>query len=212
MIRYLYASQLAQHPTLADGMFRDRTAQFIGRLKWDLKANAEGWELDDYDRMNPLYIIVEQPDGSHGASMRVMPTIGRTMANDHFSHLNDGVRIRAPFIWECTRFCVTPTPQGNPRALAGTLMLAGQELGLRFGLTRALGIYEAHMERIYRNIGWQPTFIGADGAGREKICLGLWPFAPEIRDTIAQRAGLSPTIAADWFDAAFPATAPAIAA
>ncbi len=204
MIRYLYASQLQNHPDLADTMFRDRTTQFVGRLKWDLKMDENGWERDPYDRMNPLYIILEQPDGRHGASMRVMPSLGRTMVNDHFRHLNHGVAIRAPFIWECTRFCLAPNAGTKARNWAGTLMLAGQELGLRFGLTRALGVYDRHMTRIYKGIGWEPRFIGSEGSGRDGICLGLWPFGTDIRATIAANAGLEPMTAAPWFDAAFP--------
>lgn len=206
MIRYLYASQLAHHPRLAETMFRDRASQFIDRLKWDLQTSPEGWELDEYDRMNPLYVILERADGTHAASMRCLPSVGRTMVNDHFRHLNHGVAIRAPFIWECTRFCLAPgagTAAGN---WAGSLMLAGQELGLRFNLTRALGVYDARMTRIYRSIGWPPKFVGAEGEGRQKICLGLWPFSAQIRDQIAARAGLDPSVAAGWFDASFPET------
>lgn len=212
MIRYLHASQLPRHPDLAAAMFRDRKAQFVDRLAWELRVSPEGWEMDDYDRMNPLYIILERPDGGHAASMRVMPSIGRTMVNDHFRHLNHGIAIRAPFIWECTRFCLSPAAGAEARAWTGLLMLAGQELGLRFGLSRALGVYEAPMARIYRAIGWEPAFIGAEGAGRRRICLGLWPFGAEVRARIAARAGVAPDAAARWFDAAFPATGPAMAA
>lgn len=212
MIRYLYASQLAAHPRLADSMFSDRRRQFAERLKWDLRVNERGWEQDEYDRMNPLYILVEREDGSHGASMRVMPTIGRTMVNDHFRDLNDGVAITGPWIWECTRFCISPRTGQDARRAAGTLMLGGQELGLRFGLRLSLGVYDARMTRIYRSIGWEPRFVGASGEGRERICLGLWPFGASIRARIAERAGLDALAAAPWFDAAFPATGPAMAA
>ncbi|MEM7614928.1 MAG: autoinducer synthase, partial [Pseudomonadota bacterium] len=53
-------------------------------------------------------------------------------------------------------------------------------------------------------IGWEPQFIGSEGEGREKICLGLWPFGAEIRETVARNAGLDPLAAAPWFDASFP--------
>lgn len=212
MIRYLYASQLKANPDLAREMFRDRAAQFIDRLGWDLSRDADGGERDKYDAMNPLYIILERPGGGHAASMRVMPSIGRTMVNEHFRHLNHGIPIRAPFIWECTRFCLSRYAGPEARAWAATLMLGGQELGIRFGLTRALGVYDERMTRIYRSIGWEPSFIGADGPARKRICLGLWPFGAEIRDTIAARAGLDPRAAASWFEAAFPANGPAMAA
>ena len=205
MIRYLYASQLPHHPRLADSMFTDRARQFVGRLGWNLSVDASGWERDDYDRMNPLYVILEREDGGHAASMRVMPTVGRTMVNDHFTHLNHGIAIRAPFIWECTRFCLSPQATGPAAAM---LMLAGQELGLRLGLTRALGVYAGPMARIYRGIGWEPSLIGSEGTGADRISLGLWPFGAEIRESIAARAGLAPDTAAPWFDLAFPADAP----
>lgn len=204
MIHYLYANQLPAHQQLADEMYRDRASQFIDRLKWDLKTDADGRERDEYDYMNPLYIILTQPDGRHGASMRVMPSMGRTMVNDHFRHLNHGIAIRAPFVWECTRFCLAPNLGGQAKSYAGTLMLAGQELGLRFGLTRALGVYDNRMTRIYKGIGWEPKFVGSQGEGREKICLGLWPFGREIRAKIAENAGIDPNLAAPWFDASFP--------
>lgn len=212
MIRYLYANQLDRHPDLADGMFRDRAAQFIDRQQWDLTTDENGWERDAYDTMNPLYIILEQPDGSHGASMRVMPSMGRTMVNDHFKHLNHGVAIRAPFVWECTRFCLAPNAGSLARHWAGTLMLGGQELGLRFGLTRALGVYDFRMTRIYKSIGWEPQFVGSEGDGRDKICLGLWPFGADIRANIAARVGLDPLAAAPWFEASFPDRAASVAA
>ncbi|MEM8788481.1 MAG: acyl-homoserine-lactone synthase [Pseudomonadota bacterium] len=205
MIRYFYANQVHLFPHLADTMFRDRAAQFVGRMKWDLQVDKNGWERDQYDAMNPLYIALEDSDGRHAASMRVMPSMGRTMVNDHFRHLNNGVPIRAPFIWECTRFCLAPHAGTAAKTWAGTLMLGGQELGLRFGLTRALGVYDARMTRIYRSIGWEPRFVGSTGEGREKICLGLWPFGDEIRAQIAERVDLKPDAAAPWFDAAFPA-------
>lgn len=210
--RYLHASQLAAHPRLADAMFRDRAAQFVGRHGWDLTLDAEGRERDQYDAMNPLYVILEDDAGRHAASMRAMPTLGRTMVNEHFAHLNHGIAIRAPFIWECTRFCIAPGAGAEARNRAGALMLAGQELGLRFGLTRALGVYDARMRRIYRAIGWEPRFIGSEGEGRQQICLGLWPFSEQVRDRIAARAGLPADAAARWFDASFPATGPAMAA
>ena len=33
--------------------------------------------------LNPLYVIWEIPDGSHGGSMRFLPTSGRTMVHEH---------------------------------------------------------------------------------------------------------------------------------
>ena len=34
--------------------------------------------------LNPLYIVWENAEGRHGGSVRIMPTVGRTMTNEHF--------------------------------------------------------------------------------------------------------------------------------
>ncbi len=200
MIRFLYADQLSQHPVLADSMFRDRADQFKNRLNWDVTVTSEGWELDEYDAINPLYVIWEEADGRHGGSMRTLPTLGRTMTAEHFRHLTHGVQIASPFIWECTRFCLSPRAS---QGVAAGLLLAGCEMGLRFGLEQAVGVFDARMPRIYGRIGWSPDVIGTDGEGRDAISIGLWNITEEARDEIAARAGIPAGLVGHWFDASF---------
>ena len=123
--------------------------------------------------------------------MRFLPTTGRTMVNEHFTHLSEGVTIQTPLVWESTRFCVSPRIAGG-RAQAAristALMLAGCEVGLRFGLSHYVAVFDAPMLRIYRSTGWAPEVIGTDGEGRDKLCLGLWEITPEAREAIRARA------------------------
>ena len=63
MLRYLYADQLDQFPRLADEMFTHRADQFKTRLGWDVSVDANGHERDEYDALNPLYVIWETADG-----------------------------------------------------------------------------------------------------------------------------------------------------
>lgn len=211
MIRFIYASQLAQYPVLADSMFRDRATQFRDRLGWPVNVDQNGHERDEYDGMNPLYLVWERADGTHGGSMRVLPTIGRTMVNDHFRHLNGGIAIRHTHVWECTRFCLAPEG-ADIIHVAWALMLAGQELGLRLGLREAVGVYDYRMTRVYRRLGWEPRRINRRDETGDDICLGSWQFGTHIRDEIARRAGLRADAAAAWFDASFPENAAPMAA
>ena len=66
MIRYLYADELEALPELKKSMFQDRADQFKTRLGWDVTVNEDGFECDEYDDLNPLYVIYQQADGSHG--------------------------------------------------------------------------------------------------------------------------------------------------
>lgn len=206
MIRFVYAEDLQKFPVLAESMFRDRADQFKHRLGWDVEVNEYGWERDEYDALNPLYIIWEDASGRHAGSMRTLPTLGRTMINDHFTALTDGVRIASPLIWECTRFCLAPGAQ--PRVAAGLLM-AGLEMGLRFGLDQAIGVFDARMPRIYGRLGHCPDVIGSAGEGRERISVGIWRITEEALAEIGRRSGLHPSEVAGWFDASFAAPMPA---
>ena len=195
MIRYLYADQLAANPVLARSMYRDRAQQFAERLGWEVSVNAAGEERDQYDALNPLYVIWEDEMERHGGSMRFLSTVGRTMVNEHFLHLTDGVRIESPLIWECTRFCLSP---GAGQHVAAALMLAGGEILQGFGLEQFVGVFDARMVRIYRQIGASPRLLGTDKSGPSPISAGLWTYDPLDRLRILHRVGVSAAISERW--------------
>lgn len=199
MLRYLYADDLTYFPKLRDKMFRDRAAIFRDRLRWPVDVDHRGWERDEYDAHNPLYIIWQGPDGRHLGSMRFLPTMGPTMLNDYFGHLLPR-RIEAPDIWECTRFCLSD--RAGPR-VAPALMLGAAELGSGFGLARATGVFDARMQRVYRRLGWCPAIIGQAGEGRAAIFAGLWHFSEKQRLRLAAKAGIAPNLSRLWFSRAF---------
>ncbi len=203
MIRYIYANDLKDYPVLAETMFKDRAEQFKNRLDWDVTVNENGWECDEYDALNPLYIIWVEEDGTHGGSLRIMPTLGRTMTAEHFRHLTDGVHIASPLIWECTRFCLSPNA---PSRVAAGLLAAGIELGVRFGLDQALGVIYTRTVPIYRRIGHVPDVIGTDDAGRDSISVCVWNISEAARDAICARSGIPVKEVERWFDASFNAT------
>ncbi|WP_106745207.1 acyl-homoserine-lactone synthase [Yoonia maritima] len=200
MLRYIYGNDLSQFPVLQDTMHKDRATQFSERLKWAVTVDENGWERDEYDAMNPLYVIWENADGTHGGSMRFLPTSERTMVNDHFSDLLKGERIESPFIWECTRFVLGQ--QATPR-VAAAMMLAGGELMRAFSLTHLLGVFDPRMVRIYSMIGASPEVLGSSGEGRDKISVGLWAYRPEDRVRVLRRAEVSSDVSELWFDLSF---------
>lgn len=202
MIRYVYADQLSAFPVLWDSMYKDRNSQFKQRLNWEVTVNEHGHEMDEYDSLNPMYVIYEDTDGRHAGSIRILPTIGRTMTNEHFLNLTGGVRIASPFIWECTRFCLAP---GASAGVAAALLGAGIELGLRFGLDQAVGVVYTKTLPIYRRIGWMPDVIGTDSAERDSISVGLWEISEEARAEISRRSSIPLELMAHWFDESFDA-------
>lgn len=200
MIRYLYANELANYPRLAHEMFRHRATQFHDRQGWDVTVDENGEERDQYDALNPLYVIWETAEGGHGGSMRFLPTTGRTMINEHFTDITDGVHIVSPVIWECTRFCLAPDAGGR---VSAALMLAGGEIMEGFGIDHFAGVFDARMVRIYRMIGAAPAILGTQGEGREAISVGLWEFTDALKSKVAASAGLSYELSRHWFNRAF---------
>ncbi|WP_108259169.1 acyl-homoserine-lactone synthase [Mangrovicoccus ximenensis] len=195
MLHFLHADQLHTQPALRDSMFRDRADQFRTRLGWEVSVTDQGEERDQYDELNPLYVIWET-DGRHGGSMRFLPSSGRTMINEHFLGLLNGRPLQNDRIWECTRFCLS---RGAAPNVSAALMLGGAELGLGKGLDFSVGVFDARMVRIYARLGWSPAILGTTGEGREAISAGLWHYSEEVADRMAAKAGVLRARSRSWY-------------
>ena len=198
MIRFAYANELPADSPLVRSMFRDRAIQFYDRLKWDVSVDSDGQERDQYDALNPLYVIWERDDGLHGGSMRFLPTMGRCMINEYFLHITGERKIEDHGTWECTRFCLAPDSKGK---VAAALMLAGGELMQELHVERFAGVFDARMVRIYSRIGAAPEVLGSVGQGKEQISVGLWSFSEPLKHAVAQSAGVSLEQSKNWFHA-----------
>lgn len=210
MLHYIYGNDLDTLPKLRDSMFRDRAAQFAERLGWDaVNVDEHGREIDDYDALNPLYMIWELEDGTHGGSMRMMPTVGQTMVNDHFIHLTDGVRIQSPLIWECTRFCISP--RADRRATAALVVAAG-ELMDEFALEHFVGVFFDKMERVFALSHIKADILGVsdveDAAG-DRVAVGTWEITQDCMSRNLKRIGVDRETSKHWFRASFTRRAPA---
>lgn len=188
MIHFLYGNTLASKQVLSHSMFKDRGEQFKKRLGWDVSVNNLGEERDQYDCLNPLYVIVADHRGSHEASMRLLPTLGKTMVKDHFSDITDGVSIESPFVWECTRFCISPT--ARPHA-ATKLMAAGGKVMKEFCIEHFVGVFDRKMLPVYRMIGCVPTVVGWSQGETHKIGVGLWEYATDDYACLLGKCGMS---------------------
>ena len=196
MLRYMTGQELKLDTKLRASMHRDRADQFQRRLGWAVKVDANGWEIDEYDHDDTLYVIWVMPDGTHGGSMRFLPMTGATMVMDHFPELVGDHQVTKSQIWECTRYCLR---EGVPSRVAAALMLGGGELMRAYDLTHLLGVFDARMIRIYRMIGSSPHVLGSSGTGRDQISVGLWAYRPIDRVAVLRRAAVSSDVSEHWF-------------
>jgi acyl homoserine lactone synthase len=206
MLYYLYSDELDNYPKLKKTMFRDRAIQFGDRLNWDVSIDENGYERDLDDGQNPMYVIWSRADGTHGGSIRIMPTTAPCMLNDHFSDIAGGT-ITSPLIWECTRFCLSPDIVDQSARISAAIMLAVCEVGMRFQLQHVVGVFDPRISRIYRVLGWSPDVIGQSGLGREKIQVGLWSFSEASRQRLCEKSGVTPELSSLWIVRAFGGTA-----
>ena len=63
MFKLIYGDDLFDSPQLANQMFQDRRQQFHDDYGWDLSVDDLGREIDEYDLMNPLYVILRDNNG-----------------------------------------------------------------------------------------------------------------------------------------------------
>lgn len=190
MFTLVYGDDLFDFPQLANQMFHDRRAQFKEALGWNLAVDALGREIDEYDLVNPLYLILRDAKGHHVGSTRLLPTTGPTMIADHFSDLTHGVEIESPLIWETTRFFIAH--RGNDgRKQAASLMWAGCQLGLRSGIQFYVSVTPVNMARLFTACGWPCEVIGRRTDPEGEICACLWEINEDVCDRLRRRAGIT---------------------
>lgn len=189
MITYILGTDLWLKPRLAQSMFRDRAIQFSDRLRWPVQVDVQGFERDQYDAENPIYVVVLNENGTHAGSLRFLPTTGRTMLNEHFISALDGKTIVDKHVWECTRFCLSPS--ANPETASALLAAAGylmQELDIR----AIVAVFDRIMQRRYRASGASPEVLGQTEQGGATVMAGIWRFSGSQLSSLMQRGSIDP--------------------
>lgn len=193
MIRLIKGMNSRDSRALLGQMFEARRRLFSERLGWDVTVDSRGWETDQYDLIDPLYLISVDEAGNHQGSLRLLPTTGDTMLRDVFSSVFDDTVIESPLIWECTRFCIESgaTTEKTVRGLhrvTTALLLGICEVGLRAGIEHIVGVFDRRMVQIYKRGGWSPELVGESGSGRDAVFLGVWEVS-EANEAAIRRAG-----------------------
>lgn len=194
-IHYLLGSELQREALLTYTMLRDRTAQFQDRNGWAVHVDEARRELDQYDTPNTVYVVVQGSNGAHAGSLRLLPTTGPTMANEHFLECLGGAPIIRPETWECSRFCVA---RGADRLTSVQLLAACGRIMPELGISELLGIFDHQMIRAYRLLGASPRLLGEMDNNGTLIHGGLWSFDDEHLVRLRAQARLDPVELELW--------------
>lgn len=196
MIIHLHGHDRTSHPELFEQMFRLRAAAFGDRRKWRVEVR-DGLEVDHFDELDPLYIMVVSEAGRVLASLRLLQTTGPHMLSEVFPETTGGVIIRHPLVWESTRFCVdtkaaSETSAFGINAVTGELLTGLFRTALENGLQNIVSVYDLYLERILRRAGCHFERLGDPYAydGLPTVA-GLFDVTREAVESIQARAQIA---------------------
>lgn len=176
MLRILEGFEYANEPYLFDQMFKQRARLFKNKLGWDVKVNENGWERDEYDRDDTIYLLTVDASGQVVGSLRLLSTLTDHMMTGPFRGMFPDFVFRSPTVFECTRFVA----EDDRGALANGLSLAACELLIgmfefadHVGMTQVLGLFEAPMLRVYRRCGLYPSILARTVTEHGLMLVGL---------------------------------------
>ncbi|MEX0606424.1 MAG: acyl-homoserine-lactone synthase, partial [Halofilum sp. (in: g-proteobacteria)] len=93
-------------PYSLHNMYRLRHEVFHERLGWEV-TSAQGLEQDEYDALQPVYLITRGPQREVTGCLRLLPTSGPYMLRDTFPQLLAGETPPADArIWDISRMAV----------------------------------------------------------------------------------------------------------
>ncbi|MGO7028679.1 acyl-homoserine-lactone synthase [Rhizobium johnstonii] len=154
-----------EHQNLLKQMYRLRADVFGGRLEWDVTV-MDGGERDQYDDLNPTYILAVSGGNNVVGCARLLPAVGPTMLEQTFPQLlEDGSLNATSAMIESSRFCVDTTlPAGRGGGqlhLATLTMFAGIiEWSMANGYDRIVTATDLRFERILNRAGWPMARLG----------------------------------------------------
>jgi acyl homoserine lactone synthase len=132
-----------------------RAKVFQGRLGWEVPV-LSGMEIDGYDALEPLYMMMREPGGALRGCWRLLPTEGPYMLKDTFAQLLRGQPApHGEHIWELSRFAIE-TKGGRAFGFSEVTMASVGAI-IRYaheaGIERYVTVTTTAIERLLRRAG-----------------------------------------------------------
>ncbi|MGO6746641.1 acyl-homoserine-lactone synthase [Rhizobium ruizarguesonis] len=158
-------NRYADHSKHLRQMHRLRAAVFGERLEWEVSVTDAG-ERDEYDDLNPTYILAVTDGQKVVGCARLLPALGPTMLEQTFSQLLATGSLKAcASMVESSRFCVDTSLAagrgGGQLHLATLTMFAGIiEWSMENGYDEIVTATDLRFERILNRAGWPMKRLG----------------------------------------------------
>jgi acyl homoserine lactone synthase len=167
VLKVIEGKRSSLYPMEMDAMFRNRAEIFSERLGWEVTVK-DGYERDEFDDANPLYLISVDPrTNEYWGSLRLLPTTGPNMLRDVFPFLlSEGEYIESATIWEASRICAVAADGQPERSKNGVSLALGEliagigEVAIIAGLTQIVAVFDARIHRVLKAAACDPQIIG----------------------------------------------------
>ena len=147
---------------LLDEMFALRARVFGLRLGWEVDIQ-DGREIDQFDALDPAYVIGVNEDNKVVSCVRALQTTGPHMLSDVFSSILGGEPpLRSATIWESTRFCVDTEvldrgkTRGSISYATCELMAGSLEYARDSGISDIVTVIDPVMNRVLKRSDCAP--------------------------------------------------------
>ncbi|MBN7784132.1 GNAT family N-acetyltransferase [Ponticoccus gilvus] len=187
-----------RYTKLLDEMFELRARVFRDRLGWDVKV-VDGKEIDEFDALDPAYVLGLDDEGHVVACVRALQTTGPHMLADVFSDILDGEPpLRSATMWESTRFCVdterlTGGKSRNSVSYATCELMTGAlEYAKESGIEDIVTVIDPIMNRVLKRSDCAPyDYVGSTKPmGKTSAMAALLDCTDERIDRIRAFAGI----------------------
>ncbi|MBI6629547.1 acyl-homoserine-lactone synthase [Pontibaca salina] len=156
-----------RYDRLLDEMFALRARVFGERLGWDVNI-TNGREIDQFDTLDPAYVIGVDDDGQVVSCVRALQTTGPHMLSEVFHEILDGdAPLRSATLWESTRFCVDTETLNHGKSRNSVsyatceLMIGSLEYAKNSGISDIVTVIDPIMNRVLKRSDCAPyDYIG----------------------------------------------------
>lgn len=105
MFKIITPGRHDEHRDLLDAMHTMRYRIVVGEWGWDIPGIQPGYDKDQFDTDETVYVIVRTPEGEVVGTSRLNPTMRPHMLSDLFSdYCNLQPYPVGKDVWECSRF------------------------------------------------------------------------------------------------------------
>ncbi len=206
MILIIDALNRHRHQSVLDEMFQLRARVFGERLGWDVRIE-NGREIDEFDALDPAYVIGLDDDYNVVSCVRALQTTGPHMLADVFADILQGEPpLRSATLWESTRFCVdterlTLSGRGPGSVSRATceLMVGSLEYARNNGIEDIVTVIDPVMNRVLKRSDNAPyDYVGETvQMGKTKAMAALLDCSEERIARVRAFAGIEGSVFVD---------------